>query len=301
MIHPLVEDDLLSAEAETIESVLRFAVGELEPASTSARLDAEILLAHALGKNRAYLRAWPESRLDAKQLDNYLTLIEARKKNMPVAYLTGNREFWTGSYAVGPEVLIPRPETELLVEMALDAIPRDRRLSLLELGTGSGIIAVSLAAERPELSIVATDISPAALEIARHNAKRNHVSAIRFLNSDWFEAIPRTRFDIIISNPPYVADDDPHLSQGDLVHEPDIALRSGPTGLEALELIAEQSRDWLTPGGRLLFEHGFNQAEDLQSLLLRLGYLEPLTRADLQGNPRATRSIWPGRPRLLKS
>ncbi|MCI0667318.1 MAG: peptide chain release factor N(5)-glutamine methyltransferase, partial [Methylococcaceae bacterium] len=226
--------------------------------------------------------------------DRYRELIESRKNGMPIAYLTGYREFWSGNFKVGPDVLIPRPETELLVEMALEIIPSERPMAILELGTGSGIIAVSLAMERPGASILATDISSAALDIARRNAARHRVDHVQFLNSDWFESIPDAEYDLIISNPPYVAAGDPHLVQGDVVFEPEIALKSGPSGMNALESIADQARRWLGPGGHLLLEHGHHQAGDLSLMLRRFGYRDIDTRSDLQGHPRATQSLWPG-------
>ncbi len=283
-----------SAPINSIGAALEAAVAKLALKSTSARLDAEVLLGHALGKNRAFLRAWPETRLDTSQIDRFLELIEARKNEMPIAYLCGYKEFWSGDFKVSPDVLIPRPETELLVEMALEIIPVGRLMSVLELGTGSGVIAVSFAMERPELSILATDISPAALEIARENANQHRVGAIRFLKSNWFEAIPKAKYDLLVSNPPYLASDDPHLSRGDLVFEPDIALKSGPSGLEALELIADQAREWLSPDGHLLLEHGFQQASGLSRMLHRFGYRDITTYPDLKDHPRATRALWPG-------
>ncbi|MGH8557417.1 MAG: peptide chain release factor N(5)-glutamine methyltransferase [Methylococcales bacterium] len=283
-----------SAPIDSIGAALEAAVAELDSTSTSARLDAEILLGQVLGKNRAFLRAWPETRLNTVQINHFRELIEARKNGMPIAYLCGYKEFWSGNFKVSPDVLIPRHETELLIEMALEIIPRGRPVSVLELGTGSGIIAVSLAMERPGLSILVTDISSAALEIARENVKQHRVGAIQFLTSNWFESIPQTKYDLLVSNPPYVADDDPHLTLGDLVFEPEIALKSGPSGFEALKLIADRAREWLSPGGHLLLEHGFQQASGLSHMLHRFGYRSITTCSDLQGHPRAARALWPG-------
>ena len=294
MTDPLLNLNAAAMRVESIDVAIDYAVEQLDSRSESPRLDAEILLSHVLGKNRAFLRAWPDARLDPARIGEYLELIDARKKGTPIAYLTGYREFWSKSFRVGPAVLVPRPETELLVEMALEIIPRNKPVKILELGTGSGIIALSLALERPGISILASDISPGALSIARENASRLQIANVRFLNSNWFDQIPQERFELIVSNPPYVAETDPHLTRGDLAFEPEIALKSGPTGLEALRSIADQACDWLNPGGHLLLEHGFAQADDLRQLLQRFNYGEIATRADLQGHPRATRSKWAG-------
>lgn len=295
MTNPAAHESHYSTPLVTIRSVLESSTFALDSKSASARLDAEILLGHLLEKDRAFLRTWPETRLDTLQIDRYRELIEKRKNSMPIAYLTGHREFWSSNFKVGPDVLIPRPETELLVEIALDIIPRGRPMSVLDLGTGSGIIAVSLAMERPELSILATDISPAALDIARQNAKQHQVGNVQFQTSNWFESIPDARYDLVISNPPYVADNDPHLFLGDLVFEPEIALKSGPDGFQALQLIADRAREWLGAGGHLLLEHGFQQATRLTRLLRQFGYRNTITYCDLQAHPRATRALWPGK------
>ncbi|MGH8549789.1 MAG: peptide chain release factor N(5)-glutamine methyltransferase [Methylococcales bacterium] len=285
---------MCSAPICSIGAALEDAAAQLQSKSTSARLDAEILLGQVLGKSRSFLRAWPETRLDTVQIDHFRKQIESRKIGMPIAYLTGCREFWSRRYSVSRDVLIPRSETELLVEMALEMIPRDEPCAILELGTGSGIIAVSLALERPKASILATDISPAALELARQNATRHRAANIQFLKSNWFESIPNTKVDLVISNPPYVASEDPHLAAGDLVFEPEIALKSGPSGMEALELIASETRKWLKPGGGLLLEHGCQQSSELSRMLQRYGYQDIDTRTDLQDHPRATQSLWSG-------
>lgn len=279
---------------DSIAAALEHALAILDSISTSAKLEAEILLARVLGKDRSFLRAWPEARLNTVQITRFREFIEARRNGMPIAYVCGFKEFWSKEFKVSPAVLIPRPETELLVEMALEVIPSGRPLAVLELGSGSGIIAVSLALERPELEILATDISPAALAIARENAHLHRVNTIRFLISNWFESIPETKFDLVVSNPPYVAHNDPHLKQGDLVFEPELALQSGPSGLEALELIADQARQWLSPGGQVLLEHGFEQVHELGRMLNRFGYIQITTRRDLQDHARVTRARWPG-------
>lgn len=290
--NPMTDDKPMAPANLSIGSVLDSATRTLIPCSESARLDAELLLAHLLGKDRTYLRAWPEIVMSPVPSQQYAELIEARKHGMPVAYLITYRDFWSGRFKITPEVLIPRPETELLVEMSLARIPVGQAMSVLELGTGSGIIAISLAMERPEISILATDISAAALEVARENAEKHRITQIDFRICDWFESIPGKKFDLIVSNPPYVAKNDPHLNQGDLRFEPKIALESGDFGLDALKTIADNAREWMQAGGTLLLEHGYQQAGALHELLHLFGYCEIRTRNDLQGHPRVTQACW---------
>lgn len=278
----------------TIQSALEFARSRLDAVSMSARLDAEILLAQAIGKNRAFLRAWPDRPLSPAQAKNFRNLVAERENGMPIAYLCGVKEFWSRDFKVSRAVLIPRPETELLVEMALDVLAPGQRFCVLDLGTGSGIIAVSLALERPGIEVLATDFSKDALAIARENAERHEAASIRFLYSDWFEALSPTKYDLIVSNPPYVACDDPHLQQGDLPFEPALALAAGKSGFECLERIAVHAREWLKPGAHLLLEHGFQQAKELGRILEHFGYSEITTRRDLQGHARATQAVWRG-------
>jgi release factor glutamine methyltransferase len=278
----------------TITAALVSGAARLGHLPDTPRLDAEVLLMHILGKDRAYLRAWPERVLSPDQAERYRQLIERRAEGRPVAYLTGQREFWSRLFTVRPGVLIPRPETELLIELALAALPADRAADLLDLGTGSGIVAVTLAAERPRATVTATDLSPDALAVARENAARHGLTNIRFAQGDWFAALPENeRFDLIASNPPYIAERDPHLSLGDVRFEPTLALASGPEGLDALAAIATGARKRLKPGGRLLLEHGYDQAEPIALLLAGLGYAEIAHHPDLQGHLRATSARWP--------
>lgn len=268
---------------------LRSATARLSGLSDSPRLDAEVLLMWVLGRDRGYLRAWPERLLEPEQAQRFHGLVEQRAAGAPVAYLVGEREFWSRSFIVRPGVLIPRPDTELLIELALAFIPVHQPADVLDLGTGSGIIAVTLAAERPLAQVVATDLSPDALAIARANAARHGVANIRFELGDWFAAVPGDgRFDLIVSNPPYIAEQDPHLAQGDLRFEPSLALSSGPTGLDALTAIADGARRRLKPGGRLLLEHGYDQADNLAAILAGFDYGDIAHAQDLQGHRRAT-------------
>lgn len=279
---------------ETIAEALRSAAARLASLTETPRLDAEVLLMHVLGRDRTYLHAWPEHILGPEQADRYRSLIDGRAEGRPVAYLTGEREFWSRPFAVRPGVLIPRPETELLIELALAFIPTNAPADILDLGTGSGVIAVTLAAERPLARVVATDLSPEALAVARENAHRHGVARIRFGQGDWFDAVPDgVRFDLIAGNPPYIAERDPHLQQGDVRFEPLLALASGPAGLDALTSIAQDARARLKPGGRLLLEHGYDQAEALAALLAGLGYADIVHHFDLQGHRRTTSAVWP--------
>lgn len=273
----------------TYAQALRSATARLSGLSDSPRLDAEVLLMWVLGRDRGHLRAWPERLLEPEQARQFQALIEQRAAGAPVAYLVGEREFWSRSFIVQPGVLIPRPDTELLIELALGFIPAHQPADILDLGTGSGIIAVTLAAERPLAQVIATDLSPGALAIARANAARHGVDNIRFEFGDWFAAVPdEGRFDLVVSNPPYIAEQDPHLTQGDLRFEPSLALTSGPTGLNALTAIADAARHRLKLGGWLLLEHGYDQADNLAAILAGFGYGDITHAQDLQGHRRAT-------------
>ncbi|MGX2041981.1 peptide chain release factor N(5)-glutamine methyltransferase [Methylocaldum sp. MU1018] len=277
----------------TLATALRSATDRLVGSSDTARLDAEILLALALKRDRSHLRAWPERALSPDERDRFHELIERRRSGVPVAYLSGEKEFWSRSFKVCPDVLIPRPETELLVELALEFITATQTADILDLGTGSGAIAVTVAAERPLARVSATDLSPEALKVAQANAVLHGVCNIRFRLGDWFDAVPDGgRFDLIISNPPYVADEDPHLAQGDLRFEPGLALKGGIRGLDAFRIIARAARDHLKPHGQLMLEHGFDQAHSLADLLSDFGYTDIGHHPDLQGHFRVTTARW---------
>jgi release factor glutamine methyltransferase len=272
-----------------LSKALAYGKSRLIDSSGTPGLDAEVLLMFVLRRERAYLRTWPERRLDDDQAEAFCTLIDRRAGGEPIAYLTGQREFWSRTFHVGPDVLIPRPDTELLVDLALTAIPPDRETDILELGTGSGIIAITLAAERPQARILATDLSLPALVTARANASRLGCSNLSFAHGNWFAAVGgQYRFDLIVSNPPYIAEQDPHLKQGDLRFEPAMALSSGPEGLDALRQIGEGARAHLKPGAHLILEHGYDQAQPLGGILDHLGYSDIAHHHDLQGHLRAT-------------
>lgn len=252
------------------------------------RLEAQVLLAKALGVNRAYLIAHAEDIPDESLLNRYQAMLERRIAGEPVAYILGEKEFFGLNLHVGPSVLIPRPETELLVELALERIPADRHACLLDLGTGSGAIAIALAKHRPLAVVTAVDRSHAALDIAKGNALQHGLKNVSFLESDWFSAIAGKTFDLIVSNPPYVADSDPHLMQGDVRFEPAGALRGGQSGLDCIRKIASEAGAHLYQGGRLLFEHGYDQATACREILLNLGFVDVDSARDLAGIPRAT-------------
>ena len=284
------------AGQETLAAALAFGNHRLRETSDTAALDAEVLLMHVLDCDRAHLRAWPEKPLTPAQASDYAALIERRREGWPIAYLTGEREFWSRPFRAAPGVLIPRPETELLIELALAALPADRPADVLDLGTGSGIIAITLAAERPQTRVVAVDVCPEALAIAQANAERLGANNLRLLQGDWLTPLPpNERYDLIVSNPPYIAENDPHLRRGDLRHEPGLALASGADGLTALRRIIAEARVFLKPGGALLLEHGYDQADAIGALLRASGYGEITHHRDLQGHRRATMARY-GRP-----
>jgi release factor glutamine methyltransferase len=256
------------------------------------RVDAQVLMAHVLAVNRAWIAANPMHVLTESQDARIDMLVAQRALGQPVAYLVGKREFYARDFEVGPEVLIPRPETETLVEAALDALRRfpgdGNAPTVLDLGTGSGVIAVTLACERPELRIVASDTSAAALEIARANARAQGCGGrIEFVAGSWYEAVPGRRFDVIVANPPYVAAGDAHLGEGDLRFEPGSALTDGSAdGLDSIRAIVAGAREHLAPGGALLFEHGYDQAQAVAALLDGAGFEDRVSIPDLAGIPR---------------
>ena len=277
----------------------------LELDSGTARIEAQLLLQQVLGVSRAYLLAHPEQVLDAAQAAAYQTLLQRRLHGEPLAYILGEREFFGLNFKVTPATLIPRPDTELLVELALQRIPspdrsatffrsresglgRGESIRVLDLGTGSGAIALSIAHARPDAAVTAVDASLAALDVARENAQRLHLANVRLLHSDWFAALAAERFDIIVSNPPYIVSGDPHLQQGDLRFEPATALASGSDGLDDIRRIVAEAPAHLHPGGWLLFEHGYDQAGKVRALLRQSGLIEVFSARDLAGIERVS-------------
>ncbi len=256
-------------------------------ASPSADLDAELLLAHVLGCSRAALAAAPERELDEKQAQALNGLAARRSDGEPVAYLTGRRAFWTLELEVTADVLVPRPETELLVETTLEELRTVARPAVLDLGTGSGAIALALASERPDALVTAVDRSAAALAVAARNAKRLQIGNVRLLQGSWYEPAGAARFHAIIANPPYVAAGDPLLAA--LAHEPRPALVAGPQGLDALEEICAGAPSHLATGGLLIVEHGASQGAAVRKMMAGAGLRRVATLNDLAGLPRATR------------
>jgi release factor glutamine methyltransferase len=277
---------------DSIQTWLRKAAEQLSNVSETPDLDSEILLCFCLNKDRTFLRAWPEKSINTEQSNLFQTLISKRFNGMPIAYLTGEREFWSRSFKVSPNVLIPRPDTELLIELGLFFLSGKQNFKVIDLGTGSGILAITLAAERPSSNFIAVDNSSCALNIAQENADQHGAKNIQFSISNWFDEIFDDDFDLVISNPPYIASHDPHLTQGDLRYEPRSALVSHENGLKDIRLIAEQSTRHLKRNGRLLIEHGYNQKNEVQTIFKALNYLKVCTYNDLSGLPRVTSGTW---------
>ena len=258
-----------------------------------ARLEAELLLAHALEKPRSWFYAHAGDVMGPREVEAFQRLLRRRAEGEPVAQITGRRGFWSLDLLVTPDVLIPRPETELLVELALERLQRTRPAAVLDLGTGTGAIALAIAAERPLAEVSAVDVSAAALAVARDNAEEAGVP-VRLLQGDWFEPVAGERFDLVVGNPPYIAEDDPHLGQGDLRHEPPIALASGPDGLDAIRSIVRAAPAHLHPGGWLLLEHGHDQGPAVRALLRDAGFDAVATARDLEGRDRVGMGHLPG-------
>ncbi|MCG8413102.1 MAG: peptide chain release factor N(5)-glutamine methyltransferase [Pseudomonadales bacterium] len=277
----------------TIQQALQSAEESLAD-SSSARLDAELLLAHCLSKSREHFFTYPNEELASGDLRSFLQLVQRRQQGEPVAYITGVRSFWDMELMVTADVLVPRPETELLVESALELFDASEQIRAVDLGTGSGAIALALANSRPGWQLVAVDVSAAALGVARSNAERYQLSNIEFKQASWCDGLEAASYDLILANPPYVAPGDDHLQQGDLRFEPNLALQSAQAGYADLFTIGSQSRRCLKPGGRLLVEHGYDQREKLEQELLNLGYTEIESSCDLAGHPRMMQGIWPG-------
>ena len=246
-----------------------------------------MLLERVLGKTRAWLIAHADEAAEAEAGQAFSVLAERRRQGEPIAYILGEREFYGLDFKVAPAVLIPRPETELLVELGLERIPEQTPARVLDLGTGSGAIAVALAHARPQARVTAVDVDYAALSVARANAKRHRVS-VRLFCGDWFGALRGESFDLIVSNPPYVAAEDPHLAMGDLRFEPQRALVGGVDGLDCIRAIVAKAGAHLAPGAWLLFEHGYDQAAACRALLEIEGYLEVQSWPDLAGIPRVS-------------
>jgi release factor glutamine methyltransferase len=271
-------------KSKTITALLRDGSDLLAAVSTISRLDAEVLLAHALDKPRSYLYTWPEQTPDSSQVQRFTALIGRRLSGEPIAYILGRREFWSLELVITPATLIPRPETELLVELALARIPPNSRMRIADLGAGSGAIALAIARERPEVGIIATDSSADAVAIACLNARRLGSRNVVFRQGDWCDALKGERLGLIVSNPPYVAANDPYLKE--LRFEPAMALVAGDDGLEAIRSIVAQAMNYLQPGGWLLLEHGCEQGKPVETLLQAHGFTEVKNYHDAAGKDR---------------
>jgi release factor glutamine methyltransferase len=268
-----------------IASLLRSA--EL-PDSPTARLDAELLLAAALGKPRSFLHTWPERIVSSEAALTFASHLQRRRTGEPVAYILGQQGFWKLDLDVAPHTLIPRPETEMLVEAALELVPAFAPTRVLDLGTGTGAIALALASERPAWQVTAVDRVLEAVALAERNRQRLHLDNAKVLSSHWFSALEGQRFDLIISNPPYIAAEDPHLVAGDVRFEPSSALVAGTDGLDDLRMIIEQAPNYLNDDGWLLLEHGYDQGAAVRDLLSRHGFEKIQTRRDLGDHERIT-------------
>lgn len=276
-----------------VAELLHDAGRRLASVSDTGMLDARLLLAHVLDRNLTWLQTWPEHVVTDDQLAAFNGLLARRKQGEPVAYLLGTQPFWTLDLEVSPDTLIPRPETELLVEKVLELLPADENCSLIDLGTGTGAIALALASERPRWDMTACDVSEGALRVARRNQQRLNLN-VSLVQSDWFSAVPPRRFHAVLSNPPYIETQDPHLSRGDLRFEPRSALASGADGLDDIRRIAAQAGEYLRQGGLLMLEHGYNQAAKVRELLVSNGYVKVESCRDLAGHERITYGFRPG-------
>lgn len=268
----------------------------LQAGSDSAKLDVEILLCVVLDKERSYLLTWPEKVLSDEQLHSFLRLLLRRIQGEPIAYLTGVKEFWSLPLAVSSSTLIPRPDTETLVELVLEQYGNSKNISCLDLGTGTGAIALAIASEKPTWKIDAIDFNADAVKLAQLNAKNLKLSQVNIFQSDWFSQVDADKkFDVIVSNPPYIDSEDENLSQGDVRFEPISALIAKEDGLADIKHIADVAREFLSTQGKLFFEHGFEQGQDVRNILTALGYKNAHTEQDLNGHDRITWCVFPSK------
>lgn len=272
----------------SIKRALDIAKAALDKLATG-RLDAELLLGHVLNTDRSFLYAHSEQLLSSQDWQRYKVFIQRRLQNEPVAYLIGYKEFWSLKLEVTQETLIPRPETELLVQIALEKINKPRAI-IADLGVGSGAVAIALARERPNWTVYGTDFSPSALNVARRNSERHYLTNLILLETDWCLGLPLQNFDAIVSNPPYLSENDPHLTE--LQYEPKSALVAGEDGLNAIRTIIKNAKNYLTQGGWLLLEHGYNQEQAVINLLINEGYAAMNDFKDLLGFSRVATAQW---------
>ncbi|KGJ96143.1 peptide chain release factor N(5)-glutamine methyltransferase [Colwellia psychrerythraea] len=261
---------------------------QLASCSDSAKLDAQILLAFVLNKERSYLLTWPEKELVKQDEQHYLALLKRRVFGEPIAYIVGIKEFWSLPFFVSPATLIPRPDTEVLVELVLEQFAEVESLHCLDLGTGTGAIALALASEQPKWQVDAIDFSLDAVKLAQKNAENLRLTQVNIFQSDWFSAVEQRKFNLIVSNPPYIDALDENLSQGDVRFEPESALIADEQGLGDIKHIAQQALNFLKPQGALFFEHGYQQGDAVRNLLTSLGYANAKTVKDFNGHDRIT-------------
>jgi len=265
----------------------------LATSSDSAKLDVEILLSLVLKKARSYLLTWPEKKLSDEQLLDFIVLLSRRAQGEPIAYITGEKEFWSLPFAVSQATLIPRPDTETLVELVLELYSDNQLISCLDLGTGTGAIALALASEKATWEIEAIDFNIEAVNLAQRNANNLNLAQVKIYQSDWFTEISKNKkFNIIVSNPPYIDGDDINLSQGDVRFEPKSALVATEQGLADIKHIANEARHFLSADGKLFFEHGFEQGHAVRTILTDLGYKNAQTKQDLNGHERISWAIF---------
>lgn len=288
---PLPDLNVLTSVASTLSGAAAQIVQCLKLDKSIARLEARVIAAHAWNVSASWLIAHDTDALTSQQHEHFHMLLERRLSGEPIAYITGKREFYGRVFHVMPAVLIPRPETELLVEMVLEQIPLHQPMDILELGTGSGCIAISLALERPHAQITATDKYEEVLEVAKLNARNLGADQITFLKSDWFSALTHRQFDLIVSNPPYVAGDDAHLLRGDVQYEPRTALASGLKGMDDLAHIVSRAPFFMKKQAGIYLEHGYDQTRAVAELLKQAGFSRIYTAKDLAGNDRVSLGI----------
>lgn len=276
----------------SIGTLLAFGAQQLAGDPKLRLFESQVLLAHTLGKQRSFLHAWPEHVVLAGEAEAYIARLRRRKAGVPIAYLLGYREFWSRRFVVNESTLIPRPETELLVETALNVLPKDTPLHVADLGTGSGCIAISIALERPQCSVVATDISADTLATARTNAQLHQCDNLDLRLGDWLAPLHNEKFALIVSNPPYIAEQDWHVHHTDIAHEPRRALTSGPSGLTAIREICSLAPKFLHHRGALMIEHGFDQGPQVAQIFEQHHFQEVHTYQDHAAHPRVTVGTW---------
>ena len=272
----------------TYQSTLLVMRKALSVITDCPQLEAEILLAYALHETRSHIIAWPDKHIEPEQLAYIENLTAKRSQGIPIAYILGEREFWSHELVVNKYTLIPRPETECLVQLALQKIPQISEYAVLDMGTGCGAVAIAIASERPQCKITAIDISEKAISIAQQNASRLGINNITFIISDWYTHLAHQQYQIVVSNPPYIRENDSHLTQGDLRFEPKIALVAGKDGLDAIRTLVNDAHKYLVPGGWLIFEHGYDQGQAVRLLLQQASFGHVKTYQDLSIMDRVT-------------